>query len=62
MFFPGMKVAAILTKVDLLNQEINTDIRQADKSRAVQQVIYINKVTHVDSFSFGFLGVQTFLN
>ena len=38
-FFLDMRVAAILTKVDKLDKEIQKDIRKADKHRAIQEVI-----------------------
>ena len=34
-----MKVAAILTKVDLLDPEVKKHIKQADTNRIVQEVI-----------------------
>ena len=34
-----MNVAAVLTKVDLLDPDIKKDIKQADRHRAVQEVI-----------------------
>ena len=39
--FSDMRVAVILTKVDLLDKEIKKDIRKADKHRKVKEVLYI---------------------
>ena len=39
MSFPDMKVAVILTKVDLLDPKVKKDIKQADKHRLFQEVI-----------------------